>query len=203
MARLKGSRPIIVAIVFVALVLGVWTNLQLREPSRAQLAGRMTVVTLLPSERPLPDLQLVDQDGVATGRDAFTGQWTLLFMGFTSCGHVCPMTMAKLKILHDQLNQPLNIVFVSVDPDRDTPDKIRQYVQNFDSDFSGMTGAPEQIDLLARTLGAPYAVDRTSGDYVVDHSSALFLISPDMGFAGVVTPPLEINAIADDLAILL
>jgi protein SCO1/2 len=199
MAGPRISTPVILITLCVAVGLGAWVSLQLREPSRKQLASEMTVLTLFPGERLLPELQLVDQDGKAVGRNAFTGHWSLVFMGFTSCGYICPTTMATLRMVQDQLEQPVQIVFVSVDPGRDKPPVIKEYVQKFDPGFIGMTGTPEQIAALAGTLGAPYVVNTDPDNYVVDHSSAVFLLSPDAGFAGVVTPPLEVDAIAADL----
>lgn len=186
-------RKLIFLIPVVALALGVWAYQQ------ASTGPDMQVVTLLPSGKPLPELSLVAADGAAAGREVFQGQWSLLFMGFTNCGHLCPMTMAEMRMIDDQVEGPLNVVFFSVDPNRDTPAKIREYVAGFDESWSGMTASPAEIDKLAATLGAPYFVDTTPDNYVVDHSSALFLIGPDASLAGVITQPLDIAATANDL----
>ncbi len=182
-----------------ALGLGIWTSLQLRSRSGEQFAQSMAAITLIPGGRPLPALQLVNHNGQAIGTDAFSGHWSLVFMGFTNCGDVCPTTMAKLRMLSDRVTQPLEIVFVSVDPGRDTPEVIKRYVEKFDADFVGMTGTPEQIEIFAAALTTPYFVDSSAETYTVDHSSTLFLINPDAALAGVITPPLDIELIAVDL----
>lgn len=182
----------------VALVMGAWAGLQLSNEAAVQTRA----ITLLPAPRELPELQMVDKEGEPAGREAFYGQWSLVFMGFTSCGHICPTKMAEMRLIRDQLDAPLNVVFVSVDPGRDTPAIIKQYVESFDKDFSGMTGSAETIEELANALGAPYFVDPAPDRYIVDHSSALFLIGPDAKLVGVITPPLDIAVIADDLTLL-
>jgi protein SCO1/2 len=153
----------------------------------------------LQSPRVLPEFQMVDKNGESVGRDIFSGNWSLVFMGFTSCGHICPTKMAEMRMIQAQLQAPLNIVFVSVDPGRDTPEVIKQYVESFEKSFFGMTGSAETIETFASALGAPYFVDPAPERYIVDHSSALFLIGPDASLVGTITPPLDIAVIVADL----
>jgi protein SCO1/2 len=154
---------------------------------------------VLPQPRSLPRLSMVDQDAQEFGLDQLQGQWTIVFMGFTNCGHVCPMAMAKLRAIKDTMQQPMQVLFVSVDPGRDTPAVIRDYVHGFDPDFSGITGADQEIAQLANALGAPYFVDNSGDSYVVDHSSAFFIINPDGAFAAVISAPHKAESVAADL----
>jgi len=94
-------------------------------------------------------------------------------------------------------------LFVSVDPGRDTPAVIAKYVHAFDESFRGATGAPEQIEKLANALGAPYFVDASGERYIVDHSSAIFLINPDAALAATMTAPHEVEPITIELQELL
>jgi len=142
---------------------------------------------------------MLDQDARPFGRAEFAGHWSLVFMGFTNCGDVCPTTMAKIRMIYDGLDEPLNVVFVSVDPDRDTPEIIGKFVAAFNPDFIGITGAPEQISKLAAAFGASYSVHRSGGAYTVNHSSALFLVDPAASVTGVITQPLQINALIEAL----
>jgi protein SCO1/2 len=188
----------------IAMVIGIWAYLQIdKEPVIQTPVIQTQAITLLQSPRVLPELQMVDKHGEPAGKEAFYGKLSLVFMGFTSCGHICPTKMAEMRMiqgqLQDKFNKPLNVVFVSVDPDRDTPELIKQYVESFDQSFSGMTGSAEAIEVFANTLGAPYFVDPDPEQYIVDHSSALFLIGPDASLVGTITPPLDINIIVDDL----
>ena len=181
-----------------ALVAGVWFSMQLARQSAPEVVETQAI-TVLSAPRQLPDIPLINKDGQTVGADMFKGDWTFLFMGFTNCGHICPTKMAELRMIADAVDNPIRVVFFSVDPTRDTPDVIKAYVEGFDAEFLGLTAAPPDIETLAATLGAPYLVDTTPGNYVVDHSSALFLINPEGAYAGVATPPLEISTIVDDL----
>ena len=190
----KSLLPLL-SIGLTALIIGVWASLQLsKEPVIETRA-----ITVLPSPRVLPEFQMVDKHGESAGRDLFSGHWSLVFMGFTSCGHICPTKMAEMRMIQTQLQAPLNIVFVSVDPNRDTPEVIKQYVESFEQSFSGMTGSAETIETFASALGAPYFVDSAPERYIVDHSSALFLVGPDASLVGIITPPLDIAVIVADL----
>ena len=86
-------------------------------------------------------------------------------------------------------------VFMSVDPGRDSPEKIHRYINGFGDRFTGITGDGAVIDDLASALGAPFFVDDAEGAYTVDHSSALFLIDPSASYAGVISQPLDIDAV--------
>ena len=200
-ARPKGLLPAI-GIGICALAVGIWAGLQLNAPVTTPESS-CNAVTVLPTPRALPELELTNQDAATVGREAFEGRWSLVFMGFTSCGHVCPMAMAEIRSIHDQVAEPVDVVFFSVDPNRDTPEKLKAYVEGYDKSFRGMTGTPEQIESFANTLGAPYFVDTNPDNYVVDHSSAVFVIDPSASLAGVISQPFEIDTIVTELNALL
>lgn len=185
-----------------ALLVGIWSGSQLlKEP--APLASPITAINVLPTQRQIPDLSLLDQDAAEFTTARLKDGWSLLFMGFTSCGHTCPMTLAKMRTIRDELDGRVNIVFVSVDPGRDTPEVINKYVSGFDPSFTGITGAPEELDALANALGAPYFVDTNPDKYIVEHSSALFLVNDSAALAGVISQPMEIEAVVTELDALL
>ena len=181
-----------------ALAGGIWSGAALLR-SGAPPAPVYQAATVLPVPRPLPGFVLTDQDGRPFGPAQLSGRWSLIFAGFTNCGHICPMTMARLRAIVDAAAAPVDVVFVSVDPGRDTPEAIKAYVQRFDPRFIGVTGQPEQLDILANTLGAPYSVVQDEGQYTVDHSTAIFVVNPDGEFAAVFTAPHDVSAIAADL----
>jgi protein SCO1/2 len=181
----------------VALTLGIWSYQQLAIPPA------MLAVTVLPTPRVLPEFEMIDKNDNTIGREVFTDKWSLVFLGFTSCGHICPMKMVEMRTLQSEVDKPLQLVFISVDPGRDTPEVIKSYVEGFDKNFYGMTGSAEAIGVIANALGAPYYVDTNPDRYTVDHSSALFLIGPDAALAGVITAPLNIRDVAQDLNSLL
>ncbi|MGB5132284.1 MAG: SCO family protein, partial [Steroidobacteraceae bacterium] len=161
--------------------------------------------TLLDVARPLPDFELADQAGRAFGRDRLRGHWTLMFFGFTNCPDVCPTTLATLADVRRKLadlpaTEMPDVVLVSVDPARDTPELLGRYVAHFDPRFLGITGPPPSLEVLTRDLGVAFSIGPPSadGNYSVDHSAAIFLIDPAGAFAAVFGSPHVADVIARD-----
>jgi len=174
----------------------------LQRQSGAQLG--VATATVLSPPRPLPPLDLVDQDNRPFDTSRLRGGWSLLFFGFTSCPDVCPVTMAALaqtsKLLAD-LPQELRprVVMISVDPERDTPERLAGYVKAFDPTFVGATGTKAAVDELALRIGVVIAKRPTDGDnYSVDHSSQVFLIDPDGALRALFSAPHTPKLIAED-----
>ncbi|MGI9331318.1 MAG: SCO family protein, partial [Gammaproteobacteria bacterium] len=136
-------------------------------------------------------------------REAFLQRWSLVFLGFTHCGDICPLTMARMQLIQEAVNGAVEMVFISVDPGRDTPEIIRQYVENYAPDFQGMTGTPDELRKFAGAVGASFDVYEAPDRYTVNHSSALFLIGPETDLRGVITPPFDVPLIVQDLKALL
>ena len=109
--------------------------------------------TIYPESRPIDAFSLLDDQGDSFTNADLVGQWTMLFFGFTSCPDICPITMAELKKFYEQLEDPikenLNITLVSVDPMRDTPEIVGNYVDKFNKDFVGVTGDFPEIAAVA------------------------------------------------------
>ncbi len=131
------------------------------------------------------DFTLQDNTGTVSLSD-FDGKLKLLFFGYTHCPDVCPLTMANVKVALKQLPEDVRgqvqTVFVSVDPERDTPDHLNQYVSFFDPNFVGLTGTKEQIDQVVRQYGAFYRIEKgddTETNYTVSHSARVYLIGKD------------------------
>lgn len=164
--------------------------------------------TLFATPRPVPEFELLDQRGEAFTRAELEGGWNLLFFGFTHCPDVCPMTLNVLAHLGRQLGEDTTaptVVFVSVDPERDTVEEIATYVEYFDPNFVGVTGDAAGIDDFAAQLGVAHGRTPTrDGDgYTVDHTAALFLVNPDADLVAIFTPPHDVRRIARDLAIIM
>lgn len=154
--------------------------------------------------RALPALELVAHDGSRFDASRLQNRWTVLFFGFTNCPDVCPGTLAQLAAVKRRLAdlppaaQP-NVVFVSVDPRRDTPAKLAQYVPFFDPSFLGVTGTPQAIETLTKQMGvAVHFGPEVDGVYTVDHTAALFLVGPDAKLAAVFPAPHVPDTIAED-----
>lgn len=153
--------------------------------------------------RPLTDFELLDHREQPFGNAILQGRWTLLFIGFTHCPDICPSTLSLLSRLQASLSAQavdLQTVFVSVDPDRDTPQILKRYVGFFGDDLIAATGHREQIDQLCDSLDFAYVkVPQGQGRYTVDHSGALALIDPRARLAGYFLPPFDLTAIEEDL----
>lgn len=160
--------------------------------------------TALATPRGIGAFRLVDQQGREFTPDALRGGWSLVFAGFTHCPDACPTTLAMLNAMDERLRAgggAIQIVFLSVDPERDTAERLAGYVGHFNPRFVAVTGARAEIDALCRDLGIAYVHNPgIGGDYTVDHSAALVLVDPRARVAGYFQPPHDAGALAADLA---
>lgn len=162
---------------------------------------------LYPAPRAVPDFHLTRADGSPLTLADWRGRWTLAFFGFTHCPDVCPTTLGTLKQVWARLDPALRdrvrVDFVSVDPQRDTPEQLGKYVAYFSPDFVAATGSDEALTALTRSLGLLYArVPGEAGDYSVDHSAQVVIIDPQGRLVGMFRPPLDAAKITADLATL-
>ena len=121
---------------------------------------------------------LKDMNNNTITQESFNGPLTAIFFGFTNCPDVCPMTINKMDIVLDKLkNKNLKVFFISVDPERDSPEIIKNYLSNFENKFIGITGEPEKIFLLYQSWGImSKKIFLENGEYNIDHSSPVILL---------------------------
>jgi protein SCO1/2 len=155
----------------------------------------------LPQPRALARFTLADTAGRSLDNAALRGHATLLYFGFTACPEVCPATLATLRELRAQ--QPiggLQVWFITVDPERDTPAVLAQYLAAFSPDFVGLRAAPGSLAPLLQSLSA-YAGrrDLPGGQYGMDHSSTLYLLDGRARLVAVFTPPFTAAVLGADL----
>jgi protein SCO1/2 len=153
------------------------------------------VVTAAPAPA-LDFVPLKSADGARFDAQRLRGHWTLLFFGFTSCPDVCPMTLQVLANFAHAADSGVasgktQIVFVSVDPERDSPARLAQYVRNFDSHIVGVTGRAADLAAFAQKAGAGYA----SEDGHVDHSTSVFVIDPQGHVRGTLLHPADVPSV--------
>ena len=126
------------------------------------------------------DFSLKDMNNKTITQESFNGPLTAIFFGFTHCPDVCPMTLNKMDIVINKLkkkNKTLKVFFISVDPERDTPEAVKNYLSNFDNNFVGITGDPEKIFLLSKSWGIlSQKIFLENGEYNIDHSSPVILL---------------------------
>lgn len=171
--------------------------------------AQLVAGTKLQSPRALPEVRLVRGDESSFTRADFEGEWQLVFFGFTHCPDVCPNTLFLLDRVVEQLeNAGLaapGVVFVSVDPERDTPAQVKQYVEYFNDDFVGVTAhgndnGMESLQRLTQAMSVAYEFRPDGNSYEVIHSSAVLLVNPRAEMHAIFTPPLNAADIATDLA---
>lgn len=163
--------------------------------------------TTFPTPRPLKAFSLHDQYGNTFDNERFRGKWNFLFFGYTNCPDVCPGTLNLMNVVQGNLQEAgigsdeLQVIFVSVDPDRDDNAQLADYMKYFNPEFIGITGAKAQIDILAKQLSAIYFITKPKFDrpYQVDHSAAILLVDPDGKFHAVFTAPHDADRISRDL----
>ena len=123
---------------------------------------------------------LVDQDGETITQEAFRGQPTVLFFGFTHCPEICPTTLYELSSWFEELGDEaanIDAYFVSIDPERDTPEMLADYISNVTDRVRGITGEPEAVRDMARGFNIYFKrVDLDDGDYTMDHTASILLL---------------------------
>lgn len=153
-------------------------------------------IILLPKSRALPELEVVDQNGAPLALDQLKEKWTLMFFGYTFCPDICPTTLAQIRQIRSELSpeqaQKLRVVLVSVDPERDTPQRLKEYLGFFDKDYIGITAPVADLQKLANAVSVPFIpADTSKPNYTVDHSGNLALIGPDGMQRGFIRAPLN------------
>ena len=161
-------------------------------PGPAQLLQQTDGVELFDGGG-VPELAFVDEHGQATSTMELEGRWTLMFFGYTYCPDICPTTLMNLnrlwKTLTPEQQAQLQVVLVSVDPERDLPQNMSQYMDYFNRDFMAFTGNVDSMRQLAARLNAFYAkVEREDGGYLMDHSANIVLLDPALNYRGYIEP---------------
>ncbi|TWX58580.1 SCO family protein [Colwellia hornerae] len=147
--------------------------------------------------REVKPFQLTDHHNQVFTKEQLANKWSWVFLGYTSCPDVCPTTLQELNFVYDDLkaiSKDTQILLVSVDPSRDTPEKLAQYIAYFNEEFIALTADHGVLFPFARNLGMMYAINEPEGDeadnngYLVDHSASLVLINPQGDIAAIFKP---------------
>lgn len=168
----------------------------------AALSSRLAVLPDLsdlwwPDPPQLAPFVLTDESGREFTERSLLGAWTVVFFGYTHCPDICPTTLATLakarRLQREEGASPFDVLFVSVDAARDTPQRLARYVRHFDASMHGASAPMETLHLLTRQLGADFARIGT-GDaetYWYDHSGSLFVVAPDLRVVAELAPPFD------------
>ena len=164
--------------------------------------------TVLPQSATLPQFSLLDQNGSEFNRESFDGHWSLIFFGFTHCPDICPATLQQLAVARSRVlaageNGFPNIVLISIDPERDTPDVMADYVGHFGEGITGLSGQLDELRKLTSALGIYFekSVDE-SGNYGVDHSAAVIVINKSAEFHALFSAPHNIDHFVSDIPLI-
>lgn len=180
----QSNQKVIILVVFImAAILSSLFLFHLRNKQTPLLTNND--VTLFNVARSLKDFDLVQGNNTAFKQKNLQGHWTLLFFGFTHCGQVCPATLDMLARAYKDLKPrypTLQIVLVSVDPERDTPASLLQYTQQYHSDFIGVTGKQQAIRKLQSQVGV-FAEQETGTDQI-QHTASILLLNPEGQWTG-------------------
>jgi protein SCO1/2 len=176
---------------------------------KAPAGPPLQTVRLLGTPRELPAFTLQQSDRTQLQPGELRGHWTLVFIGFTFCPDVCPTTLGELAQAQKQwetlpdITRP-RVLFVSVDPERDSVDRLGEYAHGFHKDTLAATADIPTLENFARSLSlvfakVPLGKDAPPDQYTIDHSATLVVLDPQGRMAGVIQPPLKPKAIAEDL----
>ncbi len=198
MRRLSGVKvTLTVLAVVIAVLVGGFVHRMLQPVIFSKQQMENYGAFLFEKPRIFREVTLVDQNGRALNRQFFSGKWTLVFFGFTYCPDICPTTMGVLNKFYEELKKEgaaddVQVVLVSVDPERDTPEKMRDYVAYFNPLFFGVTGDYMELVKLSGDLNAAFTrVPLAEGGYLMEHSANIALINPRGDYHGFFRPPFD------------
>lgn len=205
-------------VIVVSLTLGIFVGVR-------QLSSEPVYhnAQLLPAPKMLPEFDLVNQYGEPIRSSLWQGRWSLVFFGFTSCPDICPLELQKLgKLLRVmEAKTGLQVIFITVDPERDTPNKLRDYVGFFHPDIVALSGSNHELARTAQFFGAAYdrsviidskllripsGIDMPDGRgdfYQVNHSARVFIVNPEGAYSGSFSPPFDTVLLQADLGLMI
>ena len=207
---MQNSRFPIIIFGLLALVLGILSaNLGLfsgKGNNSEKAVFQFETATVLGQAKLVENFSLVDHKGQAFTKESLQGKHSILFFGFINCPDICPgtlqfLTSVKKKIIEAQQWDKFQVVFVSVDPARDTVENMAQYMPYFDQEFIGVTGTVESIDAFAKSVSMPYSIGEKdeNGHYNVDHSASFLVMNEKGNIKAFISQPQPLAAVSEDL----
>jgi len=180
-----------------ALSLGVYLAITIAPPSiePESVQEKTKYLQWYPEPRKLSDFALQAHDESTMTNQDLLGKWTLVFVGYTFCPDICPVTLSKVNTIYPELkthekDAAVQVWFLSVDPNRDTTERLNEYINYFNSDFIASTGPHSVLFPLVRSMGMMYSIAESTDNpnYLVDHSGAIAVINPDGHLIGRFKP---------------
>lgn len=197
-----------IAFAIISLLLGLWVRHN--QGDTHQTTFDIENGTIFPIPRDITPFNLVSAQQQPFTNSNLNGHWSVLFFGFTQCPQLCPSTLAILNDTYEQLEKKKNvqlpqIVFISVDPERDTPPVIKKYIASFNKNFLGATGSQDEIKKLTAALNILYMKVHKPNDadpmsYQIDHSGTLLLVNPEGKLLALFSSPHTAEDLANNIA---
>ncbi|MCF6210721.1 MAG: SCO family protein [Gammaproteobacteria bacterium] len=191
-------RWLIAVMVLISLPLMAWTISEILDNNKKISIPLPLLSTLRPEPLPLERLSLTDQHGQAFTLDRLKDKWSFVFFGYTSCPDVCPTTLTEMVNIADMLaeekkNDNIQFIFVTVDPERDTVELLKNYMGYFSPTFIGLTGRQSDIDALTQQLNilTIRKPSESPDSYQINHASSIMLIDPKRRWFGSFSPPIN------------
>ncbi|RJQ43555.1 MAG: SCO family protein [Nitrospiraceae bacterium] len=198
--------------VLALLILGIWIGTSLKNNDIPAPIDEYPSATVLNVPVPLPSFSLTDHNGIEFTQWGLSRKWTFMFFGYTFCPDVCPMALVDLNYIYGNLIEKgdlveekfgvgTQVVFISVDPGRDTVNNLKEYIAHFNENFIAATGKPDVIDSLTRPIGVAYRLvpgKDPENNYYIDHSASFLLIDPLGRLRAYFSPPHKPAQIAED-----
>ena len=205
---MSTAKTIIFAAVAIALSAGLGIFTYKISSTPTNIHSQLKHATYLYDQQvSISNFNLIDHNNKAFTKDNIRDQWTFWFFGFTHCPDICPITLGTLSAAVNtlqekhKLNDKISIVFVSVDPERDNVAKLKSYVAAFSENAIGVTAPLPKLSSFLKNMGViakKQTPQKSESDYLVDHSSSVYLIAPDTGISAVFGTPHNVNDIVHD-----
>jgi protein SCO1 len=196
------SKILSFAFISIVGIAGIAAEMMWRHPAPAV---ELSTGTFISPSRKLPDFTLIDQRGKEFGAPNLRGHWSLLFFGYTNCPYFCPSTLTALAAMQSRLRAENaavlpQVIFISVDARRDTPEQLARFLPNFDPGFIGVTAADQpSIEAVARKFGVAVNIQPPAeGNYAVDHTAAIVVLNPDARITAMLTGPFSADELRAD-----
>ena len=172
-------------------------------PSLLQKKPTLLTGKILTRPMELDNFELIDQNNQTFNSESLKGNWTILFFGYTNCPDVCPTTIYKLAEVKNDVNQNLpskkfNTVLVTLDPDRDTPERLDEYIGYFDESMLGVTGTYKNIQSFSSNLSVFYQRINKDGGYDFNHTASIFVFNQDGSLFATMSPATSVSELRDD-----
>jgi len=199
-----NQKNITAVVAVVAVIVGVYVAIVIAPPGTTNKDSAETSAVTeystqymqrYPQPRALSEAALIDHNQQPFSKQNFENKWSLLFVGYTYCPDICPTTLAELNnaypgIVETVGDAPLQVVFLSVDPKRDSPERLNEYMNFFNQNFVGVTGEHAQLFPFVRSMGMMYSMTESTDNpnYLVDHSASVVVINPKAQVIGRFKP---------------